>query len=146
MTSGDVNLILVIAGGIALGFLALAALIAAISLWRISRDVRRVSRSAAQALAIVNTELPATLKELRQAAANISRVSAELQPRVERVDALLDEADGTLQSLRATIEAAEDIVRGPAAAMERAKRTVGAVGAGIAGGADRLRRQVQGRR
>ena len=146
MTSGDVNLILVIAGGIALGFLALAALIAAISLWRISRDVRRVSRTAGEVLAIVNTELPATLKELRQAATNISRVAAELQPRVERVDALLDEADGTLQSLRATIEAAEDIVRGPAAAMERAKRTVGAVGAGIAGGADRLRRQVQGRR
>lgn len=146
MTSDDVVLILAIAGGIALGFLALAALIAAISLWRISRDVRRVSRSAGEALAIVNTELPATLKELRQAATNISRVAAELQPRVARVDALLDEADGTLQSLRATIEAAEDIVRGPAAAMDRAKRTVSAVGAGIAGSADRLRRQVQGRR
>lgn len=146
MTSDDVNLILAIAGGIALGFLALAALIAAVSLWRISRDVRRVSCSAAEALAIVNAELPATLKELRQAATNISRVSAELQPRVARVDALLDEADGSLQSLRATIEAAEDIVRGPAAAMERAKRTVSAVGAGIAGGADRIRRQVQGRR
>ncbi|MDL2336175.1 MAG: hypothetical protein QFC55_09105 [Chloroflexota bacterium] len=146
MTADDVNLMLAIAGGIALGFLALAALIAAISLWRISRDVRRVSRSAAEALTIVNTELPATLKELRQAATNIDRLSAELQPRVVRVDALLDEADGSLQSLRATIEAAEDIVRGPAAAMDRAKRTVSAVGAGIAGGADRLRRQVQGRR
>jgi hypothetical protein len=37
-------------------------------------------------------------------------------------------------------------VRGPAAAMERAKRTVGAVGAGIADGADRIRRQVRSRR
>ncbi|MEO8626106.1 MAG: hypothetical protein ABI452_05340 [Candidatus Limnocylindrales bacterium] len=146
MTANDVNLILAIAGGIALGFVALAALIAAISLWRLSRDVRHVSRSAAEVLAIVNNELPATLKELRQAATNVDRLSAELQPRVERVDALLDEADGSLQSLRATIEAAEDIVRGPAAAMDRAKRTVSAVGAGIAGSADRLRRQVQGRR
>lgn len=146
MTGDDVNLILAIVAGIALGFIALAALIAAISLWRLSRDVRRVSRSAAEALAIVNTELPATLKELRLAATNISRVSAELQPRVARVDALLDEADGSLQSLRATIEAAEDIVRGPAAAIERAKRTVSAVGAGIADGADRLRRQVRDRR
>jgi ABC-type transporter Mla subunit MlaD len=108
--------------------------------------VRRVSRSAAEALSVVNSELPATLKELRQAATNISRVSAELQPRVERVDALLDEADGSLQSLRATIEAAEDIVRGPAAALDRAKRMVGAAGQGIASGADRLRRSVADRR
>jgi uncharacterized protein YoxC len=146
MTNDELNLILLIAGAIALGFVALAALIAAVSLWRISRDVRRVSRSAAEAMAIINSELPATLKELRQAATNIDRLSEELQPRVERVDALLDEADGSLQSLRATIEAAEDIVRGPAAAVDRAKRTVSAVGAGIAGGADRLRRQVRDRR
>ncbi|MEP7379921.1 MAG: hypothetical protein ABI725_10220 [Chloroflexota bacterium] len=146
MTTNDVNLIVAIAAGIALGFIALAALIAAISLWRLSRDVRLVSRSAAEVLTIVNTELPATLKELRQAATNVDRLSAELQPRVARVDALLDEAEGSVASLRATIEAAEDIVRGPAAAMDRAKRTVNAVGAGIAGSAERLRRQVQGRR
>lgn len=146
MTSADVNLILAIAGVVALGFVALAALIAAISLWRVSGDVRRVSRSATEALAIVNTELPATLKELRQASTKVNRLSGELQPRVERVDELLEEASGSLQSLRATIEAAEDIVRGPAAAMDRAKRTVSAVGAGIADGADRIRRQVQSRR
>jgi uncharacterized protein YoxC len=146
MTPEDVNVVVAIAAGIALGFIALAALIAAIALWRMARDVRGVTRSANEALGVVNTELPATLKELRQAATNLDRVSAELQPRVERVDALLDEADGSLQSLRATIETAESIVRGPAAAVDQAKRMVNAAGATIAGGADRLRRQVAGRR
>lgn len=146
MTPENVNLVVAIAAGVALGFIALAALIAAIALWRLARDVRHVTRSANEALGIVNTELPATLKELRQAATNLDRVSAELQPRVQRVDALLDEADGSLKSLRATIEAAEDIVRGPAAAVDRAKRMVDAAGATIAGGADRLRRTVIGRR
>jgi uncharacterized protein YoxC len=146
VTPETVNLILALAAGVALGAIALAALIGAISLWRLAGDVRRVSRSAEEAMSVVNAELPDTLTELRQAATNLNRVSAELQPRVERVDALLDEADGSLQSLRATIEAAEDIVRGPAAAMERVQRTVNAAGQGIARGADRLRRTVQDRR
>lgn len=146
MTPENVNLVVAIAAGVALGFIALAALIAAIALWRLARDVRHVTRSANEALGIVNTELPATLKELRQAATNLDRVSAELQPRVKRVDVLLDEADGSLRSLRATIEAAEDIVRGPSAAVDRAKRMVDAAGATIADGADRLRRTVTGRR
>ncbi len=146
MTAETVNFVVAIAAGIALGVIALSAFIIAIAVWRLSRDVRRVTRSACETLSVVNTELPATLKELRLAATNIGRVSAELQPRIARVDALLDEADGSVASLRATIEAAEDIVRGPAAAVDRAKRTVGAIGAGITGGADRLRQQMQGRR
>ena len=145
MTPENVNLVIAIAAGIALGFIALAALIAAISLWRLARDVRKVTTSASEALGVVNTELPATLRELRQAATNLNRVSEELQPRVARVDALLDEADGTVASLRATIEAAEDIVRGPAAAVDRAKRMVSSAGASLVGGADRLRRSVTGR-
>jgi uncharacterized protein YoxC len=146
MTPENVNLVVAIAAAIALGVVALSVLLIAISVWRMSRDVRRVTTSASEVLGVLNTELPATLKELRQATTNLTRVSAELQPRIARVDALLDEADGTVVSLRATIEAAEDIVRGPAAALDRAKRTVTAAGAAITGGADKLRRQVQERR
>jgi hypothetical protein len=145
MTPENVNLVVAIGAGVALAAIALGALMAAISLWRMSRDVRRVSRSADATLNVVNTELPQTLKELRQAAVNLDRLSVELLPRVERVDALLDEADASVQSLRATIEAAEDIVRGPAAAMDRARRAVSGAGQGIARGADRLRRTVQER-
>ncbi len=61
------------------------------------------------------------------------------------VDDLLDEADASVQSLRATIEAAEDLVRGPQAAMDRARRTMRAAGEGLARGADRLVRGVQNR-
>jgi ABC-type transporter Mla subunit MlaD len=146
MTPDQVNLMVAIAAAVTLGAIAVAALIVAIGLWRISRDLRGLSRSAGEALNVVNIELPATLKELRHAAANLNRVSAELQPRVERVDALFNEADASLKSLRATLEAAEDIVRGPAAALERVQRTVGAAGEGLVRGADRLRRTVQDRR
>lgn len=146
MTPETVNLIVAIAAGVTLGVIALSTLIAAIALWRVSRDVRRVSRSADQVLSVVNEELPKTLSELRQTSTSLARVSEELQPRLERVDALLDEADRSVQSLRATIEAAEDLVRGPAAAMDRARRTVSAAGQGIARGAEALRRSVTNRR
>jgi uncharacterized protein YoxC len=146
MTPETVNLIVAITAGAALGVVALSALIAALALWRVSRDVKKVSRSASDVLGVINEELPATLKELRQTSANLTRVSTELQPRLERVDALLDEADGSVQSLRATIEAAEDLVRGPAAALDRAKRTVSAYGQGLARGAEALRKTVVNRR
>ncbi|HSH21294.1 MAG TPA: hypothetical protein VK992_01590, partial [Candidatus Caenarcaniphilales bacterium] len=74
---------------------------------------------------------------------NLERLSRELEPRLERVDALLDEADATATSLRATVEAAEEIVRGPQAAVDRARRTMRAAGAGLARGADRVRRTVE---
>ncbi|MEP7158086.1 MAG: hypothetical protein ABI797_01545 [Chloroflexota bacterium] len=146
MTPETVNLILAIAGGVALGVVALSALIAALALWRMSRDVKRISRSTSEVLGVISEELPATLKELRQSSANLARVTGELEPRLTRVDSLLDEADGSVRSLRATIEAAEDLVRGPAAAVDRAKRTVTAAGQGLARGADALVKSVTNRR
>jgi hypothetical protein len=104
-----------------------------------------VSRSLNETVALVNNELPPTLKELRDSATNLRRVSDELSPRVERIDALLDEADATVVSLRATVEAAEDIVRGPSAAVDRARRAAGAAGRALASGADRLRHSVEHR-
>jgi hypothetical protein len=126
--------------------LALAALLAAIAMWRVARDVRRVRRSLEPAIGALNDELPATLKELRQTAANLERVSDELGPRLLRVDVLLDESEATVQSLRATVETAEDIVRGPAAAMDRAKRAGSAAGRALGRGADRIRKGVGDRR
>jgi hypothetical protein len=58
---------------------------------------------------------------------------------------LLDESEATVQSLRATVETAEDIVRGPQAAMERARRAAGTASRALVGGADRLRRGVESR-
>ena len=146
MSAETVNAIVAGTAVAALAVIALAALIAAVALWRAGRDVRRVTGSLNELVGSIGSELPPTLKELRSAATNLSRVSDELQPRLERIDGLLDESDLTMQSLRATAEAAEDIVRGPAAAVDRARRTMRAAGEGLARGADRLVKGVQGRR
>src|SRR3954453_7044849 len=145
MTTETANAIVVAAAVGALVVVAIAALIAAIALWRVSRDVRRVSRSLDGVTSALSTELPQTLKERRQTATNLNRVSDELGPRLMRVDVLLDESEATVQLLRATVETAEDIVRGPQAAMERARRAASAAGHGLARGADRLRRGVESR-
>ena len=145
MTPETVNLIIAIVAAVALVVIALSALIAAGALWLSARDVRRVARSLDDVLVVMRTELPATIHDARQASSNLARLTEGLESRLERVDSLLDEADASLQSLRATIEAAEDIVRGPAAAVDRARRTVSAAGKGIARGADRLRRSVEER-
>ncbi len=145
MTADQLNLYFGIALVVALGVVALAALIAALALVRVARDVRQVARSAQRALDSVDQELPQTLRDLRATTSQLARVAEEFPPRLMRVDGLLDEADASVQSLRATIEAAEDLVRGPQAAMDRARRTVSAAGAELARGADRLVRGVQGR-
>jgi hypothetical protein len=145
VTSDAVNTVVAAAAVAALIAVAIAALIAAVALWRVARDVRRVSASLDEVAGSLRIELPPTLRELRQTAVNLNRVSDELGPRLMRVDVLLDESELTLQSLRATVETAEDIVRGPAAAMERAKRAAGAAGRGLASGADRIRRGVEQR-
>lgn len=145
MSNDAANTIVVAAAIAALVAVAVAALIAAVALWRVARDVRHVSASLNEVTAALRDELPPTLTELRQTAANLNRVSDELGPRLIRVDLLLDEAEATIQSVRATAEAAEDIVRGPSAAMDRAKRAAGAAGRALASGADRIRRGVEGR-
>ena len=145
MTTESANTIVAAAAVAALIAVAIAALIAAIALWRVARDVRRVSGSLDEVGAALRNDLPETLQQMRETAANLNRVSDELGPRLLRVDALLDESEATLQSLRATVETAEDIVRGPSAAMDRAKRAAGAAGRALSSGADRLRRGVQSR-
>jgi len=145
MTPESANTIVAAAAVAALIAVALAALIAAIALWRVARDVRRVSGSLNEVVGALRKDLPDTLKEMRETAANLNRVSDELGPRLLRVDMLLDEGEATVQSLRATVETAEDIVRGPSAAMDRAKRAAGAASRALVSGADRLRRGVQSR-
>src|SRR4051794_36535941 len=145
MTTETANAIVVAAAVGALVVVAIAALIAAIALWRVSRDVRRVSASLESVTGALNTELPQTLKELRQTATNLNRVSDELGPRLMRVDFLLGESGATVHWWRAPVERGEDTARGPQAAMERARRAAGPAGRALAGGADRLRRGVESR-
>ena len=145
MTADQLNLVFGVAAIVSLAVIALAALVGALALRRAATDVRRVARSASQLLDVMNQEVPAALRDLRTTSAQLARVAAEVPPRLERVDGLLEEADASVQSLRATIEAAEDMVRGPAAALDRAKRGVQSAGAGLARGADQLRQRMQHR-
>lgn len=145
MTGDTANLIVAGAAVAALVVLALAALVAVLSLRRMAADVSALAQSLKQTSAALNEELPPILGDLRATSASMVRLAQEVPPRVERVDALLDEADASLHSLRATVEAAEDIVRGPAAAVDRARRTVRAAGDGLARGTERLVRSVEER-
>jgi ABC-type transporter Mla subunit MlaD len=141
----DEQLILVLAAAAvgALVVIALTAILLAIAVRRLLRDLAGLSAAAEETTSLINEQLPATLADLRGASANLARLSGELDPRLERVDGLLDESEQTLLSLRATVEAAEEMVRGPAAAVDRARRTVRAAGEGLARGADKLRRGVE---
>ena len=141
----DYDALLNIAVVVALAVLALSALLLAIGVYRLARDLGALSRATQRSLSIIDTELPQTLTDLRSASANVRRLSDELDPRLERIDGLLDEGEQTIVALRATVEAAEDIVRGPAAAIERTRRKVRAAGEGLARGADRLRQSIEER-
>lgn len=141
----DYNALLSIVIVVALSVVALAVLLLAVGVYRLARDLASLSRATERTLAVIDSELPPTLADLRVASANLRRLSEELEPRVARVDALLDEGEQTMVALRATAEAAEEIVRGPAAAIERTRRTVKAAGEGLARGADRLRQRVEER-
>ena len=122
---------------ICLVVLAVAAAVAAWAAIRIGADARRL-------MTTLQTELPQTLHQARATAAAVESLTADLAPRVERLDRLADEAEETLVALRATIAAADSIVRGPADVMDGAKRTAESVGKGLLSGADRLRRKVAG--
>ena len=141
----DYNALLNIAVVVALAVAALAALLLAVGVYRLARDLASLSRATERTLGVIDAELPPTLADLRAASANLRRLSEEIQPRLERIDGVVSEGEQTMLALRATAEAAEEIVRGPAVAIERTRRTVKAAGEGLARGADRLRQRMEDR-
>lgn len=116
----------------------------AVSLVVIAVVAYRSSRAVRSSLERLDAELPATLRQARSTAEEVSIAVADAKPRLERLDALADEAEATLATLRGTLAATQSIVRGPADVVEGARRTVQTVGEGIVSGADRLRRRLAG--
>ena len=125
----------------ALVVVALAVVLASIALFGLARDARRLTARAEQLLAVVDSELPPTLAQLRRLSANLEQFSTELQPRLRRVDRLTDEAEATLAALRSSVEATQEVVRLPRTAVARVQRTIREVGEGLSDQAERVRRK-----
>lgn len=121
-----------------------AALVAvAVATVRLAAEARRVVGRSDHLLAALGTELPPTVAQARELGANVSRLATELQARLDRVDALLEEADASLVSLRSSLEGVEEVVRGPLDAVDRARRRVGSLGSGLADRVERFRQRVE---
>ena len=133
--------ILWLAAAIALVIVALAALVLAVAAARLAGDVRRLTVRTDRLLESLEAQLPPTLASTRELSGNLARLSSELAPRLGRVDELLEETQATLATLRSSLEATEDIVRGPADAVAGVQRTVRSLGEGLAQGAERILRR-----
>ncbi len=137
----DVSVVWAIVAG-ALVVVALALVLLSVAVMRLASDARRLIVSSDALLGVVSMELPPTLRHVRGLSANLERLSGELDPRLQRVDELLEETEATLTVLRSSLEATGDIVRGPLDAVNNARRAARSIGEGIASGADRLLRRA----
>lgn len=126
----------------ALVVVAIAVVVLAVALTRLARDAGVLVANTDRLLGVVAGDLPPTMGHVRELSANLERLSGEIDPRLQRVDALMDEAEATLAILRSSLEATEEIVRGPLDAVNNARQAARSIGEGIASGADRLLRRT----
>jgi methyl-accepting chemotaxis protein len=131
---------LVVAGSIAV--IALAFISIALSARSLSREARDLARDGDRLVTMLREELPKTIQSVEELSGSLRTLSVEVQPRLKRLDKLADEADATLVSLREASDALAQLARGPADTVVGVKKSVRAVGEGLASGADRLRRAV----
>ncbi len=118
---------------------ALALLVLLVALLRLMREARATLASGTRLLALLEAELPPTLGHMRDLTAKLDELADQLPPRLEHLDALLDEGDETLAALRSSAEATEQVVRVPLDAMKRVQR-----GLRIGGSGGRQRPDVSG--
>ena len=106
--------------------LGLIVLIAAVL--RLLRDARAALAATARVVAAVEAELPPTLGHARDLIANLNRIAAGLEPRLEHLDLLLDEAEQALAAVQSSAAATERIARAPLATAARVRRGLRSVG------------------
>jgi hypothetical protein len=131
--------------------LAAAAIVIAVSFavmaWatvRVAGETRRTAQAGRQLMALLEEELPATIKALERTAASLDQLAGEGAARLVVADRLADEAELTMASVRDLSRSVHEIVRGPAETVTGVKRSARMVGDGIASGADRIRRRITG--
>jgi uncharacterized protein YoxC len=106
---------------VAFAVIAVAALVLAVSIARLAGRLAALSESARRIAAVVERELPPTITEIRALTARAERLSAEVQPRLARLDALMDEATVTLRDVQESAAA----LRGPLSAVAGVRRRLG---------------------
>ena len=113
------------------GIAAVALLVIALALGALAVTVLRLSREAHAALAsgqrllwMLESELPPTVTQLRELTGKLDGLADEMPPRLERLDALLDEGEETLAAVRASAEATEQVARVPLDAVERVRHVL----------------------
>ena len=91
--------------GVGVVLIALALVVFVLAALPLMRDLRRLVADARRLTALTETELRPAVTELRELTATLNEVSAEVRPRLERVDLLADDAQETLASVRGAADA-----------------------------------------
>jgi hypothetical protein len=131
--------------------LAVAAVVVAISfavmalaLWRLAGESRRTATAGRELMAVLQEELPATIRSLERTATSLDQLAGEGAARLLIADRLAEEAELTMTSVRDLSRSVHEIVRGPADTVTGVKRSARMVTDSVASGADRIRRRITG--
>jgi uncharacterized protein YoxC len=139
MTTQDLAMVVI---AISAAVVAVAFVIVAVSVRGLSADARDVARHSQALIAVLERDLPPTIQQARELGAGISAVTTEAQPRLERVDSLLVEAEATLIAVREVSNSLNGLVGGPAATVSSVKRSVTTMAGGVVAAGDRIRRAI----
>jgi hypothetical protein len=77
---------------------------------------------------MLESELPPTIAEVRDLGARVDRFVGEAEPRVARLDTLIDEASAAIRAAMVTMEEVQvsmGALRGPLNAVEGVRRRLG---------------------
>jgi hypothetical protein len=129
---------------IAVGVIAVSAVVVAVALWRLSADARATTDRASAVLTMLDTELPPTLAALRTTSHELDELAGESAARLIVIERLAVEGEQTMAAVRELSTSVNEILRGPADTVSGVRRSVSMVGTGISQGADRLRRAITG--
>jgi uncharacterized protein YoxC len=139
MSAQDLALVVI---ALATVVVAVSFVVIAVSVWGLGRDVGELARRGDALLEVIEHDLPPTIQQFRELGAAASELTTLAQPRLERLDTLLEEAESTLIAVREVSVSLNGLVGGPAATVSSVKRSVKSMGEGVVSGADRLRRAI----
>ncbi len=139
MTTQDLAMVVI---AISAAVVAGAFVLIAISVRGLSREAGDIAEHSQALITILERDLPPTIQQVRVLGVSISELTAAATPSIERLDALLDEAEATLVAVREVSSSLNGLVGGPAATVSNVKRSARTLGEGVMSGADRIRRAI----